>query len=98
MRRVFALLVAVLAFAGCMTSADQLAKVSVGMTKAQVTEILGAPASVSAHEDGTELLRYELRRTQGPRFPESYTVQFRGGQVVAYGRDDEFRTLHVKAN
>lgn len=89
-----------MALAGCVTSAKKLSEVSVGMSKSQVMAILGEPASVSASGEG-ELLRYQLRGS-GPllsrpdgRPATGYTVQLKDGKVVAFGRDDEFRSLRV---
>lgn len=97
----FLLVAAVFVLSGCVTSAKKLSLVSLGMTKAQVVEILGEPASVSARPDG-ELLRYQLSGRYAPplnpnakQFADGYTIQLVDGKVVAYGRDDEFRAVNV---
>jgi hypothetical protein len=63
---------------------------------------LGTPASVSSH-DNYELLRYQLSGRKAPPlnpnhrgFADGYTVKFKSGKVVAYGRDDEFQTINIK--
>lgn len=96
------LLAAVFALAGCVTSADKLSLISLGMTRTQVVEILGKPASVSARGDGSELLRYQLSGRYAPplnpnakQFADGYTIQLHNGKVVAYGRDDEFQAINV---
>ncbi len=72
------------------------------MSKQQVIQILGNPASVSSH-DSYELLRYQLSGRNAPPlnpnhrgFADGYTVKFKSGKVVAYGRDDEFQTINIK--
>lgn len=96
------LLVLSIAIIGCVTSSKKLAQVSQGMSKQEVVQILGPPASVSFHQ-GYELMRYQLSGTSAPLlnpnhrgFAEGYTVKFKSGKVVAYGRDDEFKTINVK--
>jgi outer membrane protein assembly factor BamE (lipoprotein component of BamABCDE complex) len=88
---------------GCVTSSKNLAQVSQGMPKHEVIQILGPPASVSVHQ-GYELMRYQLSGTNAPilnpnhrNFAEGYTVKFKSGKVVAFGRDDEFETINVKS-
>jgi hypothetical protein len=79
---------------GCVTSSKKLTKLSPGMPKAQVLEILGEPKSVSSR-DGSEFLRYQLSGRDAPLIAptsyahaDGYTVQLTDGRVVAFGRDD----------
>jgi predicted component of type VI protein secretion system len=93
----------VLLVTGCVTSTRKLSELSLGMTKPQVIQVLGEPHSVSAHPDGSELLRFQLSGRDAPllnpnakRFADGYTVQLFQGKVVAFGRDDEFRAIRIK--
>ncbi len=93
----------ILVTSGCVTSSKDLAKIGPGMSKQEVVQILGTPASVSSHERH-ELLRYQLSGRMAPilnpngyQFAEGYTVQLKNGKVIAYGRDDEFQTIHVRS-
>lgn len=98
------ILLSVVILTGCVASSKRLAEVQIGMNKAAVVAILGEPHSTSARADGTVLLRYQLSGTNAPilsasdrRFAEGYTVQLKDGKVVAYGKDDEFRSLLIKS-
>lgn len=53
-----------LAALGCSSSAKKLNQVSVGMSKAEVMEVLGDPNETRASE-GVEYLMYELRKAPG---------------------------------
>jgi outer membrane protein assembly factor BamE (lipoprotein component of BamABCDE complex) len=103
MKQIFLLVLFVTASVGCVTSSRELANISPGMSKQQVIQILGTPASISSHEN-YELLRYQLSGRNAPPlnpnhrgFAEGYTVKFKHGKVIAYGRDDEFHTINVKS-
>ena len=80
---VFALL------AGCQAiiygTASDFEKISLGMSKAQVTSILGSPVSVSADGDkGEEYLIYKRMKHAISEWPRTYSVTLRGGKVVKY--------------
>lgn len=91
------LFAAVLAFAltGCMTSSSsRLNYLSVGMTKADVLQVMGDPDSVAA-KDGAEYLSYTLRtetsltrNTWG--YQSFYFVRLMNGKVDSYGRIGDF--------
>jgi hypothetical protein len=96
------LVTAALLLAGCVTSANKIAQIELGMDRAQVVAVLGQPRSVSARDGGVELLRYDLSGREAPllnpndrRWAEGYTVKLTDGKVTAFGRDDEFRELRV---
>ena len=85
--------------AACATSSSKLNSVSIGMTKAQVIQTLGAPQSVSA-KDGLEYLIYTLgermsAETRGSRTyidqqKGSYFVRLKNGAVESYGKVGDF--------
>ena len=79
------------ALAGCATS-GKINTVNIGMSKAEVIEVMGKPVSISA-KDGTEYLNYKLSETfhhavNGLSTP--YYVRIVNGKVDAYGRTGDF--------
>lgn len=89
------LAVIALTLMGCAT-AHKMNALSVGMTKAEVVNILGHPKDSSAMS-GVEYLRYELhpdslgRCFAGPREGiADYFVRLVGGRVDSYGRIGDF--------
>lgn len=93
------LLVTVALLAGCQavvygTAAD-FQKISLGMTKAQVMEILGSPVSVSADGDkGEEQLIYKRMKHAISEWPRTYAVTLRDGKVVRYGEQYEEKNIN----
>lgn len=85
---------------GCATmDAHRMTELSIGMTKAQVTEILGAPMTVSAKEE-VEFYNYQLicRRWE-PGYGWCPTfVEFKEGKVIAYGNRGDFGTTEHTAD
>lgn len=83
----FAITIAMVAIlVGCSTSAQRLADVSPGMTKAQVIDVLGSPESVSG-QGGGEVFIYTLSNSWNSSvWNEKYYVQFIDGLVVKYGK------------
>lgn len=75
---------------GCAT-ATKMNEVSVGMTKAQVIEILGKPENTAAH-DNIEVMRFHLRRAALEDYSESniYFVKLRDGRVSSFGKMGDF--------
>ena len=77
---------------GC-THGTALNKLSVGMSKAQVIEELGEPASIAAH-DGVEMMRYDFWKDFWQRSPGDYKSEFYvkivNGRVLSYGRMGDF--------
>lgn len=67
---------------GCTTSASKLNEVSIGMTKSEVIQILGAPETMSA-KSGTELLLYGIPSND---FSEKFFVALFNGKVMEYGQ------------
>jgi len=87
MRRLF--IVVLFALSGCQAmiygTATDLDKLSIGMTKAQVIEALGAPAAAGA--DGTpgeEYLVYKRMQHAVSAWPRTYRVTLKDGKVVRY--------------
>jgi hypothetical protein len=85
-RAILGLLAAMLVI-GCAASSKKMNNVSLGMTKSQVIQAIGAPDSSSAKED-IELLKYRLR--PGGLFPSQYYVMLRDGKVDAFGQVGDF--------
>lgn len=81
---------------GCAT-AHKMNNVSIGMTKSQVIEALGKPASTSAKE-GVEFLNYRFSETDDHAFM-GYTTPFFiriiEGKVDSYGRLGDFDSTKV---
>ena len=63
---------------------DDLTKVTLGMTKAQVISALGEPSSVGG-EQGVETLYYRKMGHVTDWAPTSYEVIFKDGKVIKYG-------------
>ena len=70
---------------GCATSSKRLNNLHVGMTKAEVIEILGEPSYTSAVED-VEILTYKLRTDT--LFSKVYLVKIINGKVEQFGTKD----------
>jgi outer membrane protein assembly factor BamE (lipoprotein component of BamABCDE complex) len=67
-------------------TASDFEKISVGMTKPQVIDILGGPVAVAADADkGEEYLVYKRMKHAISEWPRTYTVTLRNGKVVKYG-------------
>jgi outer membrane protein assembly factor BamE (lipoprotein component of BamABCDE complex) len=80
--------------AGCTTSSETMAELSVGMTKSEVIKLMGKPDSVSA-QNGVEYLTYTLRtetsftkNTWG--YQGQYFVRVINGRVDSYGKVGDF--------
>lgn len=77
--------------AGC-ASANKINSINLGMTKEDVINIMGKPASISAKE-GTEYLNYSLSETDTQAYygiTKPYYVRIIDGKVDAYGRLGDF--------
>lgn len=86
-----ALWISVLTIAGCAT-ASKINKISIGMNKTEVIEVMGDPISISAIA-GVEYLNYALSETNDQRHwgvTTPYYVRLVGGKVEAYGRLGDF--------
>jgi len=77
------------------TAAD-FAKISLGMNKAQVIEILGTPVGVSADADkNEEALIYKRMKHVISEYPRTYEVVLRGGKVVRYGEQYNEKNINL---
>lgn len=103
MRNALWCVLASVALGACATS-HKMNTVSLGMTKQQVTEALGPPASTSA-TSGVEYLNYRFSETDDHAFQgitTPYFVRIVNGKVDAYGRLGDFdstkRSIDVNIN
>jgi hypothetical protein len=78
---------ALLLVVGCAGGAKKINLLQLGMTRAQVVEVMGEPNSTS-EIDGTLYLRYYLSPTG--LFSEEYFVRIVEDAVDAYGRRGDF--------
>lgn len=58
------------------------------MTKNEVIQAMGEPTSIGAN-DGKEYMNYKLLESAWDWEPTPYTVIFREGKVVSYGRQNQ---------
>ena len=91
------LLLGILALSGCAVhDASLMNNIELGMTKQQVTAVLGQPDSTAARGENT-LFRYKLIEAVGDGmsgYPYLYFVSFKKGHVDVYGRWGDFNTTH----
>lgn len=81
---------------GCAT-AHKINRVSVGMTKEDVVQALGEPASISA-KDKVEYLNYQLSETGTQAYygmTTPYFVRIVDGRVDAFGRKGDFDSTNT---
>jgi hypothetical protein len=83
MLMVFFLTVFVLGCAG----SEKMSRVDLGMTKAEVIEVMGEPDSTS-EAMGVQYLRYKL--ITDVVFSDDFYVRLEDGEVTAYGRFKDF--------
>ena len=95
----FKLIIVLAAFAlvGCQAvvygTASEFEKLSIGMTKDQVVELLGKPTSIGADgEKSEEYLIYKRMKHAISAWPRTYQVTLRNGKSDS-GEDDEWRQL-----
>lgn len=91
MKRATTLLACTL-LAGCQammygTAADMNA-LSLGMSRADVVQRMGAPISTDATAN-SETLHYRKMERVGGWWPTGYLVKLEGGKVVAFGKEPE---------
>lgn len=72
---------------GCAGSASRMNDLTVGMTKSEVIDVMGAPDYTSAKAE-TEILCYRL--TADGVFKDSYYVIIKQGAVDRFGRQGDF--------
>jgi hypothetical protein len=102
-RKFFVLVLSAMGLVGCATGSSHMNQVSIGMTKADVVNVLGAPESTRATGQ-TEYMIYTLRDRMGGRpfvdpapyqVLSQYYVRLTGGRVDAYGQVGDFDSTHV---
>jgi hypothetical protein len=94
-----ALLLSSILLAGCQAliygTATDFNRISLGMTKAQVTEVLGSPVSTSADGDkGEEILVYKRMKHAISEWSRTYSVTLRNGKVVKFGEQYEEKNIN----
>lgn len=89
------LLILVFCLLGCV-SVSSFSKIERGMTKAQVTSIVGQPSS-TGFQNGNEIFYYNNVYDYGIGGGNvSYIVEFNEGRVVSYGQNGNVnRTQYV---
>jgi outer membrane protein assembly factor BamE (lipoprotein component of BamABCDE complex) len=76
-------------------TATDFEKISIGMTKEQVIQVLGSPVSVSADGDTKEdQLIYKRMKHAISEWPRTYSVVFREGKVIRYGEQYEEKNIN----
>lgn len=76
-------------------TASDFAKISLGMTKAQVIEVLGRPVSIAADADKREeSLIYKRMKHFFSEWPRTYQVVLRDGEVVRYGEQYKEKNIN----
>lgn len=91
--------VSLISLTGCQAivygTASDFEKLSLGMSKAQVTQTLGSPVSVSADGDkGEEELIFKRMKHAISAWPRTYSVTLRDGKVVKYGEQYEEKNIN----
>jgi hypothetical protein len=76
---------------GCAGSAKKLNNVKLGMTRAEVVEVMGEPNYISSREN-VELLNYKL--TSYSIFTDEYFVRLRDGKVDLFGQRGDFGVIY----
>jgi outer membrane protein assembly factor BamE (lipoprotein component of BamABCDE complex) len=75
-------------------TASDFEKISLGMSKAQVIQILGSPISVGADGDKKEeYLIYKRMKHAISEWPRTYSVTIRDGKVVKYGEQYDEKNI-----
>jgi outer membrane protein assembly factor BamE (lipoprotein component of BamABCDE complex) len=99
MRTLLAGLLVAALFGGCANSPRVMNKLSVGMSKADVIDLLGDPESTAA-ADGVEYLNYTFEESPDGifAFPRPYFVRLVGGKVDAYGKRGDFDSTKTPAS
>ena len=98
----FKLIIAIAAFAlaGCQAvvygTATDFEKLTIGMTKDQVVELLGKPTSTGADgEKSEEYLIYKRMKHAISAWPRTYQVTLRNGKVIKYGEQYDEKNINV---
>lgn len=85
--RLLVLMLAAALMLGCAASAKKMNELKLGMSEAQVVEVIGEPNSTSSTQ-GEVLLKYRFR-TSG-LWTATYYVRLQNGKVDAFGQVGDF--------
>jgi hypothetical protein len=85
--RIIIIFIAVFFLFGCAGSSKKMNQLKLGMTKQEVIDAIGEPASTSAKRN-TVYLNYNL--SAGGFYSDAYYVRLLDGKVDAYGKAGDF--------
>jgi hypothetical protein len=85
--RIIIIFIAVFFLFGCAGSSKKMNQLKLGMTRQEVIDAIGEPASTSAKRN-TVYLNYHL--SSGGFYSDSYYVRLLDGKVDAYGKAGDF--------
>jgi hypothetical protein len=85
--RIIIIFIAVFFLFGCAGSSKKMNQLKLGMTRQEVIDAIGEPASTSAKRN-TVYLNYHLRA--GSFYTDAYYVRLHDGKVDAYGNSGDF--------
>lgn len=85
MNRLVGAALVLVALSGCSTVGEKITRLKPGVHADQVIAVLGQPDQVLA-SDGHKVFLYQGRRTRHSIWKTNYTVLFKDGSVVAFGR------------
>ena len=86
MKKLFMLVIVVQLLFGCAASSNKMNNLKLGMTRADVIQVMGSPSSTSETE-GVLYLKYRLREGF---ITDDYYIKIINGKVDAYGQFGEF--------
>lgn len=85
MNRMVGAALVMVALSGCSTVGQKVARLKPGVHADQVIAVLGQPDQVLT-SDGHKVFLYQARRSRHSIWKTNYTVLFKDGSVVAFGR------------
>jgi len=85
--RIILIFIAVFFLFACAGSSKKMNQLKLGMTRQEVIDAIGEPASTSAKRN-TVYLNYQLKA--GGFYTDSYYVRLLDGKVNAYGKAGDF--------
>jgi len=85
--RIIIIFIAVFFLFGCAGSSKKMNLLKLGMTRQEVIDAIGEPASTSAKRN-TVYLNYHL--SSGGFYGDAYYVRLQDGKVDAYGKAGDF--------
>jgi len=85
-RMIILLSLSILVF-GCAASAKKINSLNIGMTRAEVIEVMGEPHYTSGAND-IQILSYKLKTSHF--FSDTYFVRIKDGKVERFGQQGSF--------